>query len=423
MCRKKEKQCADAGILWRVTHEERLESDRLSRTEETTRPDGGGRKMGPEEAFNEYLTARIADGRAPRTIEDYRRVARPFIKWCAKRDIQDVRRLNARDAREYVGMLRTKEWAPGTISIHVRGLRAMWRWWYEEGITTTNLAVAVRHKKVKPKIPDLPPFEEMQKLIEICKEDSFLGARDKAIITMLVDTGMRVGELVSRKLSDVHLEEDSGAVYVTASKTKTTRFVFIEKVATQALKKYLKYRQDKTDIQEEARDILFVTRRGKPMSPNTVQRMVKRRAREAGLDPTKFHPHLFRKVFATIWVENGGDESQLLSLAGWSTMEMLKIYILASRKRQLQRAHRMHSPGDTIFMEDKIEQILNDSRLSDSVIQNLLWQIISGQRDKSVLYSLLFGSDQPRQGDSDEPPGRKLSTGSKVDLSSNVPQK
>jgi len=402
MCNKEEKQCADAGILWRVTRGERPGWGSLSRMEEATCIDEREQGMSPEEAFDEFLTARIADGRAPRTIEDYHRIAEPFIRWCSEKGIQNIRELRARDVREYVGMLRTKGWAPATLSIHVRGLRAMWRWWHEEGITTTNLAMAVKHKKVKPTVSNMPPLEEIRKLIAICQEDTFLGARDKAIITMLVDTGMRVGELVSRKLSDIQMEKNSGVVYVTASKTKTTRFVFIEKIATEALKEYLKHRRRKTDINEEARDILFITRRGKPMSPNTVQRMVKRRAAEAGLDPTKFHPHLFRKVFATLWVDNGGRESQLLSLAGWTTTEMLGIYLLGSQKDRLQIAHRLHSPGDTVFMENNIGQIINDAHLPDSALKNLLWQLLTDERYKSALHAILFGSGQPSLANSGE---------------------
>ena len=67
--------------------------------------------------------------------------------------------------------------------------------------------------------------------------------------------------------------------------------------------------------------------------------MVKRRARQAGLPDDRVHPHLFRKTFATGWLDNGGDAERLRVLAGWSSYEMLGVYVESSRRR-LEEAHR-----------------------------------------------------------------------------------
>jgi len=97
-----------------------------------------------KQAIEEFIVARRADGRAPRTIEDYHRVLGPFAAWCREQGTAHLPDLNRRMVRRYVAYLREKGWAENTVGIHVRNLRTFLRWLYEEGYTETNLAQAIR---------------------------------------------------------------------------------------------------------------------------------------------------------------------------------------------------------------------------------------------------------------------------------------
>jgi len=72
---------------------------------------------------------------------------------------------------------------------------------------------------------------------------------------------------------------------------------------------------------------------------------------DAGIDPAKVHPHAFRKVFATWWIERGGDEQSLMRLGGWSSPDMLRIYVRLAGRQALQRRHKQHSPVDRALEE------------------------------------------------------------------------
>gem|GEM_PF-6067761 len=95
------------------------------------------------EAIQSFIIARTADGRASRTIRDHHRVLGPFAAWCADRGIP-VELLTREQVREYVTHLRGRGWSDGTLSIHIRNLRAFLRWLHEEGYTADNLAKAVK---------------------------------------------------------------------------------------------------------------------------------------------------------------------------------------------------------------------------------------------------------------------------------------
>ena len=76
--------------------------------------------------------------------------------------------------------------------------------------------------------------------------------------------------------------------------------------------------------------------------------MLLRRAKKAGLERCRVHPHIFRKAFATAFLDNGGDAERLRVLAGWSSMEMVRIYADSSLKR-LQEAHHRAGPVDRMM--------------------------------------------------------------------------
>ncbi|MBN1919800.1 MAG: tyrosine-type recombinase/integrase [Anaerolineae bacterium] len=104
------------------------------------------------------------------------------------------------------------------------------------------------------------------------------------------------------------------------------------------LKAYLGSRQD----QDPA---LWLGKRG-ALSYQGLQDMVERRAAQAGFDKYRVHAHVIRKMFATRWIANGGDERSLQELIGWMSPKMLEIYVKISRREVLGRLHRDLSPVD-----------------------------------------------------------------------------
>lgn len=294
-----------------------------------------------DDMVESFILARRADGRAPRTIRDYHRALDPFAAWCRGRRLS-VKSLNRDHIREYVADLRSRGWAEGTVAIHVRNLRTFLRWLYEEGYTSGNLAEAVKAPRKVVRVEEPLTIHEIRLLLSACHGDDF-ALRDRAIILVFVETGLRRGEMARLKRGDVHLGENSAWIQVYAPKTKTYRFAFLQREATTALREYLASRRDNNEY-------LWIGARG-PLTDDGIYQVLRRRAVRAGLNPHRVHPHAFRKFFATWWVQNGGDTIRLQHLGGWTSPEMLKVYVLLARREELEQAHRQISPADAIFEE------------------------------------------------------------------------
>jgi integrase/recombinase XerC/integrase/recombinase XerD len=292
------------------------------------------------DAVQSYIFARTADGRASSTIRDYHRtLTDELVEWSEKQGLK-LDSMVRDDVRRYVAYLRESDWSVATVGIYVRNLRAFLRWCYEEGYTETNLALAVKPPKMVKRREKLLTPEELQRLIDVCQGYP-TAFRDKAIILTFLDSGLRRGEMVRLQLKDIHIEGETTWIGVYASKTDTTRFAFLREDATRALKDYLATRTD--DYQA-----LWIGKQG-PLKANSINHILRRRAKDADLDPNRVHPHVFRKLFATQWVEGGGDPTRLMWLGGWTSMQMLDVYVQLSRKRDLAAAHQQYSPVDRML--------------------------------------------------------------------------
>ncbi len=292
-----------------------------------------------------FITARTADGRAARTLADYARVLTPFIAWCdckqSSRQIT-IQAMTRETIRAYVAGLQSTSWKPATIAIHIRNLRAFLHWLHIEGYTSDNLALAVKapRRTMRIEIPITP--DEIQALLDTCDGDRYHDCRDRAMILVLYDAGLRTGELVGLTLGHWKREPDSDASYllVYAPKTYIYRYAILGCVATSALISYLALRGP---LPNDAP--LFAIENGQPMKTRAVGSMLVRRSIKAGLERCRTHPHIFRKGFATMFLDNGGDTERLRVLAGWSSMEMVTVYTDSSLRR-LQEAHRRAGPVD-----------------------------------------------------------------------------
>ncbi len=291
------------------------------------------------EAVKSFIVARKADGRAPRTIKDYHRVLEPFAKWCRQRELA-VSSLGPEHIREYVAGLRSRGWARGTVAIHIRNLRSFLRWLHDEGYTKVNLAKAIKPPKRVLQANDIPTIEEIVRLLDACRGDRF-ALRDRAMILVLIDTGLRLGEMARLRREQIHFGETSTWIEVFAPKTQTFRHAFLGEVATAALRKYLSTREDDNPA-------VWMGRRG-PLTEQGIYRAIYRRVKAANLNPRRVHPHAFRRFFATKWIEGGGDETRLRKIGGWSSPEMLEVYVALARREDLGRAHQIYGPVDRLL--------------------------------------------------------------------------
>lgn len=159
--------------------------------------------------------------------------------------------------------------------------------------------------------------------------------RNRAIILLLVDTGIRASELCTLKINDINLKTFRVHVF---GKGKKEREVRMCARTSEAIWKYLTERPD-----ARPEDPLFITSQGNAFTRNRLGRIIENIGERAGInDP---HPHRFRHTFAVQFLRNGGDPYTLQDLLGHETMDMVRRYLHLAQV-DLDAGHRLASPVD-----------------------------------------------------------------------------
>ncbi len=301
------------------------------------------------DAIDYIVTAKKAQGLAERTRRDYRSVLGRFSKHIN----QDMDTWTRADIYQYVASLRDNGWADATVARHIRYLRSFWGWCYREGYLSEDYALIIPAPKKHIREEYLPTTREIAALVRATAQTRH-ALRNRAALLALIDTGIRRGEFTELRREWLHFTaDDSDAREIVGAwimlpgrvtKSGDSRYVFLGRTSAQVLREYLAGRDDDDPA-------LFLSEQGGPLGGYGLADMLKRVAEHAGIDPDRVHPHLFRKVFASWWIENGGDEQRLMRIAGWSGPEMLRIYVRLGSRKALQRAHREYSPVDLVLEE------------------------------------------------------------------------
>jgi site-specific recombinase XerD len=220
-----------------------------------------------------------------------------------------------------------------------KALRAFFGWLVEEGEITQS---PMRNIK-PPRIPEEPPAvltdEQRLKLLKACEGQEFEDRRDMALVRLLLDTGLRRSELAGLKVDDVDLDMNVASV---VGKFRRPRAVPFGRKTALAIDRYLRVRAGHRYADQPE---LWLGRRG-PLRPDGIYDVIQKRTIQAGVG--HIHPHLFRHTFAHSWLSQGGQEQDLMMLAGWKSRTMLGRYGASAAAERAREAYRRLSPGDRL---------------------------------------------------------------------------
>lgn len=234
-----------------------------------------------------------------------------------------------------------------TLNYH-GALGALWSWAVREGYAAANVVQSV--SRPRPERRTVTPFSEgdVKAILaacdrtrsytrpgkRICDNERRTALRDRAVILLLVDTGMRSGELAGMKARDLDTKNRRLTVFGKGSKERVLPF---SPTTGKAIWHYLQTERG----EHGPRDPLFVTVDGEPLNREALLQLVNRLGERAGV--TDCHPHRFRHTFAVTFLRNGGNAYELQALLGHTTLEMVKQY-LSLAQTDVEAAHRRASP-------------------------------------------------------------------------------
>ena len=299
-----------------------------------------GEGTGLDEAIAAYLAACEVEGKTRRTVQAYAETLRRFRAICAAEGLPD-RVAAFRPAHIYASL---KVIADGGVSLgtrhrRFRETRAFFSWCTRMGYTARNPFTGIPNVKVEQKVIQPLTEGEIQALLDVCDPTTEFGCRNRAIILLFLDTGMRYTELHRLTLADVSWE--TRRIHIRHGKGRKQRVVPFGDGPDAALRDYI------ARFRSEAPGALFLTiersrkPRG-PMNPYLLGTLFTRLGARAGVHA---NPHRFRHTFATWAIENHARELDVQYLLGHSTSAMVRRYSATYDAAKAADAHAAFSPA------------------------------------------------------------------------------
>jgi len=233
--------------------------------------------------------------------------------------------------RRFLVSLQDKKYAKRTVARKLASLRSFFRFLIREGLLASDPMAGVSSPKLNKPLPKFLDVNEMTRLVEAPEQGDPGCLRDRAILEILYSGGIRVGELVSLNRDAVDL---IGEVIKVRGKGKKERLVPVGGKAAQALSAYLAG----SPAENKA---VFLNRFGKRLTARSVERMVEKYRRQAGIDK-RVSPHALRHSFATHMLDAGANLRVVQELLGHKNLSTTQIYthVTAEKmKKVYEKAH------------------------------------------------------------------------------------
>ena len=286
--------------------------------------------------FMNYMA--VERGLAKNTLDAYGRDLSRYLAWLQRQGVGHPDDIGAPLIIGFLTHLKEEGLAPRSRSRALVALRTFHKFLVGERLAQKNPTGQVTAPRSMAALPKTLSPHDVEALLASPKGEAPLAARDRAMLEILYATGLRVSELVTLKLSDLQL--DVG--YLTAfGKRSKQRIVPLGDAAIAELRHYLTVARPRFDKAGTA-ICVFLNRSGEGLTRQGFWKIIKRRAREAGIY-RNITPHTLRHSFATHLLENGADLRSVQAMLGHADISTTQIYTHVTRER-LRQIHAQHHP-------------------------------------------------------------------------------
>ncbi|MCD7935325.1 MAG: site-specific tyrosine recombinase XerD [Tannerellaceae bacterium] len=286
-----------------------------------------GTISGGKEIVNKYkIYLRLEKSLSPNSVDAYLHDLEKLLRFLISENLT-FETLTYDHLQQFVAQLRDIGIHPRSQARIISGIKSFYRFLLLDGYLTQDPTELLESPKIGVKLPEVLTEEEVNAILDSIDLSQKEGRRNRAMLEVLYSCGLRVSELVTLRYADVYFEE--GFVKVEGKGSKQ-RLVPISETALHEIQLYL---LDRVHIQVKKgfEDILFLSRRGTPLSRIMVFHIIKQQTELAGIQKN-VSPHTFRHSFATHLLEGGANLRAIQEMMGHEKITTTEIYTHIDRE-------------------------------------------------------------------------------------------
>lgn len=277
------------------------------------------------EDFEAHLL--LERGLSRNSIMSYGNDVRHLADFLQERNIR-LDEVKEEDLHELMTLVHELGISPRSQARMLSGVKSFFKFLMLEGYLEENPSEFIEAPKLSRDLPDVLSVEEIDAMIASIPSEKEESVRNHAIIETLYGSGLRVSELVNARISRLDLYEN---LLIVEGKGSKERLVPVSPVAAELIKEWLAVRS-RMNIKPEGSDILFINRRGRPLTRVMIFYIIKQLAELAGIQKT-VSPHTLRHSFATHLLEGGANLRAIQEMLGHESISTTELYIHLDRSR------------------------------------------------------------------------------------------
>ena len=262
-----------------------------------------------------FLKERKAQNLARETINFYKIRLETFNDFLDTQEVKFIGQITPSLIRDFLLLMEERGHNPGGVHGYFRSIKAFLRWyWNELDLTSTNPISKVKAPRVPVEAIEGISREDFDTLFSQCEKGTYYGERDRTILLVLLDTGVRATELCNINLVDVNLIDSS--ILIRQGKGRKPRFVFFGKTTRKQIRKWISFRGTEGTA-------LFTNRQEERMVYITLREILRRLCVQTGVEASL---HDFRRAFCLECLRKNMSEITIARLMGHTTTQLIGRY-------------------------------------------------------------------------------------------------
>ncbi len=275
-----------------------------------------------EEYLNEFLeNIEYQKGYSENTVINYEIDIEEFLNFLKSKNIKTLTRIDYNVVKNYLMYLYNNNYKRNSVSRKLSSLRSFFKYLHLKNIIDMNPFNLISSPKKEQRLPKFLYDDDIEKIFEVPNLSNPLGQRDRLILELLYDTGVRISELTNIKLSDINISNNSIKILGKGNKERIVLYgVYLEEI----LDKYL-HDGRLNLLKDKKNDYLVLNARGSNITTRGVRMIIDNIIKKACIS-IHATPHTLRHTFATHLLNNGADLLTVKELLGHSSLSSTQVY-------------------------------------------------------------------------------------------------